>query len=130
MVVFCTKRFKVEYGRLLKSNAYRDLEVELIQSFFNRSNEEICHGITIVGNKDRKVIKKRIGGRGGFRIYFFAYIAEGKVFLSHIYPKTGPQGKTSLGKQFEALLISETADAIVTDQLFVLSAKDGKLCFQ
>ena len=130
MVIFCTTRFKTDYHKLLKSNAYRDLEEELIISFFNKSDEEICHGITIVGNKDRRVIKKRLGGRGGFRIYFFAYIVDSKVYLSHIYPKTGPQGKKSLNKQYETMLIAETADAIITGQLFVLSVKGGKLSFE
>ncbi|MCF0041220.1 hypothetical protein [Dyadobacter fanqingshengii] len=106
------------------------MEGEIIQSFFNKSDDEISHGITIVGNKNRRVVKKRLAGRGGFRIYFFAYIVDSKVYLSYVYPKTGPQGKASLSKQFETMLISETADAIIADQLFLMSVKDGKLHFK
>lgn len=129
MVIYCTARFKFEYLKLIKLNAYRHLEEEFIETFFNRTDDFVFHGVTIVGNKSRRVIKKRIGGRGGFRVYFYAYISDSKLYLSYIYPKAGPQGKVSLNKQFETLIISETADAILGDRLFVLTVSEEKVIF-
>jgi len=129
MIVFCTERFKTEYTKLIKRNSYRDLEKELINGFFNRSDEQVFAGYKITGTDSRRIIKKRLGGSGGYRVYFYAYITEKKAYLGYVYPKTGSEGKQSLNADFETMLIREIKEAILSDELYELKIENEKLIF-
>ena len=129
MRIYCTERFKSEYHQLIKNNSYKSLTEALISAFFRGTPEQIMHGVLIVGRGDKKVIKMRLSGRGGFRTYFYAYISGETVYLSYVYPKTGSLGKQSLSTAFEKVLINETADAIVNNELYVITELHGRLSF-
>jgi mRNA-degrading endonuclease RelE of RelBE toxin-antitoxin system len=129
MIIFCTESFKAEYKKLNKQNAYRILENEIIDNFFNCSDDQIFHGVKMSGPDDKMVVKKRIGGRGGFRVYFYAYIHDKIVYLYYLYPKTGPAGKVSLNSKFEAIINNEAKKAIDYNELLEMSVVDGRLNF-
>ncbi|NIJ52860.1 hypothetical protein [Dyadobacter arcticus] len=129
MNIYCTERFKSEFKKLIKYNSYKILERQVIDNFFNCSDDQIRHGTTISSSSYRSVVKKRIGGRGGFRAYFYVYVMDNKIYLSYIYPKTGSEGKISLSKAFRKLIIDETDEAIDRNDLFEISVLNGRLDF-
>ncbi|MEO6283178.1 MAG: hypothetical protein ABIN80_23885 [Dyadobacter sp.] len=129
MIIFCTERFKAEYKKLTKQNAYRDLQNELIDNFFYRSDDQISYGAKISGTNTKRLVKKRIAGRGGYRVYFYAYVLDNKVFLSYLYPKTGPVGKMAINDEFETLIMEETLEAIDSNDLFEVTVVDRRLNF-
>ncbi|ACT96723.1 hypothetical protein [Dyadobacter fermentans] len=69
MRIYCTERFKTEYHLLIKNNSYKSITESLISGFFRGTPEQIMHGVVIIGTGDNKVIKKRLAGRGGFRLF-------------------------------------------------------------
>lgn len=113
----------------MKKNPYKTLQEAFISAFFTGSAEQIMHGVLIIGTGDKKVIKKRLAGRSGFRTYFYAYISNEAIYLSFVYPKTGPLGKDSLSKEFEKILIDETADAIRNQNLLLVTEREGCISF-
>ena len=129
MWIYCTERFKSEYHQLIKNNSYKSLTEALISGFFRGTPGQIMHGVVIIGNGDKKVIKKRLAGRGGFRTYFYAYVSKETVYLSYVYPKTGSMGKQSLSAAFEKILINETAEAIESSNLHLVTESSGRLTF-
>jgi hypothetical protein len=129
MIIYCTERFETEFKKLIKQNAYRTLEEKIMESFFHCSDDQAQLGSKISGTKDKMVIKKRIAGRGGYRVYFYAYFFEQKLYLSYLYPKTGPAAKISLNSKFEALIINETVEAIEKNELLKVSIIEGRLHF-
>lgn len=70
MDVYCLEDFKTEYDRLKSKKSYRTIEQEIINYFFEKSSQELCSGVRLNHSVDAPYIKKRLGGRGGFRIYF------------------------------------------------------------
>jgi len=129
MRIYCTERFKSEYHLLIKNNSYKSLTEALISAFFRGTPDQIMHGVVIIGTGDKKVIKKRLSGSGGFRTYFYAYISGETVYLSYVYPKTGSLGKQSLSPAFEKILINETTEAIQNNNLHLITESSGRLTF-
>jgi hypothetical protein len=129
MIVYCTEHFKSEYKKLVKYNSYKNLEREIIDNFFNGSDDQIRQGITLARDSYPKVIKKRLGGRSGYRVYFYIFVSDDKIYLGYIYPKTGPEGKDSLNRKFENMIVDEIEEAIYKNQLLELTVLNGTLDF-
>ena len=126
MKIFCLKRFKEAYDDLSKKKSYRSLEKELIDYFFNKEINQLLSGTRLNNSQNEPFIKKRIDGRGGFRIYYLVLIKHKNVYLMFVHPKTGSEGSDNITEQSKALIYKEVLACIRTNELFELTLnKDG-----
>lgn len=70
-------------------------------------------------------IKKRLKGSGGFRIYYYIYVTEDRLYLLFVHPKSGSMGSSNIDDDFKADIIKRLPSAIRDKQLYKLS-KDKK----
>jgi hypothetical protein len=71
MNIYCLQDFKSQFEKLKKNKSYRDLQPEIIKTFFsNNSSEFFKNGIQLNDDPFMPFIKKRIAGRGGWRFYY------------------------------------------------------------
>jgi len=126
MKIFCLKRFKEAYDDLSKKKSYRSLEKELIDYFFNKEINQLLSGTRLNNSQNEPFIKKRIDGRGGFRIYYLVLIKNKNIYLMFVHPKTGSEGSDNITEQSKALIYKEVLACIRTNELFELTLnKDG-----
>lgn len=97
---YCTKSFKKEYEKLLKKKSYSDFKDALITfiDIENKNSSDFFEGTKLNGNinTDPLLIKKRIQGSGGYRLYYYIYLVKNKIYFINTHPKTGKRGKTNL----------------------------------
>ena len=125
MEVFCTNDFYQEYNKLSKKNSYKDIESEIIKHFFDKEAIELCNG-TLLNNRSEvnPYIKKRLKGKGGFRIYYYIYITDDKLYLLFVHPKTGSLGAPNIDDDFKAEIIKKLPSAIKEKQIYRLTKGD------
>ena len=122
MDIFCTDTFYAEFHKIYKKNSYKDIESEIIKHFFDKSAEELCNG-TLLNNKSEvnPYIKKRLKGSGGYRVYFYIYIVEGRTYLLFLHPKTGSMGSSNIDDAFKVKIIKTLSGAIKNNQIYKMS---------
>ncbi|WKK73589.2 hypothetical protein QYS49_16770 [Marivirga salinae] len=74
MDLYCLEDFKVEFDKLKSKKSYKTLEQNVIDYFFGKTSQELCSGVRLNNSSDTPYIKKRLDGRGGFRVYFLLII--------------------------------------------------------
>lgn len=118
MKIYCTPEFKKEYDNLLAKNSYADLPRVIIEYFFGKPIADLQSGSRIFNIPKAPYIKKRLNGRGGYRIDFQLIEKEdGEVILVFVYPKTGKHGQQDLSTDFRKTLLKS----------LILSRKEGTL---
>jgi hypothetical protein len=113
MDFFTTEEFIFEVTKLLKSKSHSDCEIEIINSLFTSSIDEIkniaCTRIGGDANKSpflRKRIETLNGGKsGGYRLYFWLMIQDEDVFLLFIHPKKGRKSGTNITTEKQMELV-------------------------
>ncbi len=85
MEIFCTEFFKTEFDKLKRKNSYSGIEKDIIDYFFHKTADELASGIRLNGHSEIPYIKKRLDGKGGFRVYFLLIIKNGCLYIKHIY---------------------------------------------
>ncbi len=77
-------------------------------------------------------IKKRLGGRGGFRVYFLLLIKNDSLYLMFVHPKTGVYGADNINDESKAQLYKKVLDCIEQRDLYRLSldSKNKNLVFE
>jgi hypothetical protein len=60
MSIYCLEDFKVEFEKLISKKAYKSLEKDLIDYFFNKPFQELCTGTRLNHSKEAPYIKKKI----------------------------------------------------------------------
>lgn len=121
MDCYCIEDFKVEFEKIKSKNSYRILEQEIIKYFFGKTSEELRTGVRLNNSVDAPYIKKRIGGRGGFRVYFLFIIKKESVYLLFVHPKTGSMGSDNITDESKAYLYKKVLDCIVSKDLYKLT---------
>lgn len=96
MKIFCIPEFKSEYDKLVKKKSYSSIEETLFDFFNGKNINDLRTGTNLSTYPDIPFVKKRLQGRGGFRIYYFLLIKDDNVYLSFLHPKTGPLGIQNL----------------------------------
>ena len=124
MKVFCIEDFKQGIQSLRGKKQYDGIELDIIDHFFEKSVAELKSGTRLNNNDDIPYIKKRIRGRGGFRVYYLLLIYKNCLYLLFIHPKTGPLGTTNITNEYKALILKKIYDAIKTGQELYLVTKD------
>ena len=130
MRIFCTEDFKIEFEKLISKKQYSTIQTDIVTYFFNKKIEQLLSGANLNNSTHTPYIKKRLRGRGGFRIYFLALIKDENIYLMFLHPKTGPMGATNITDKSKALLYKNVLKAIKTNQLFIVDVSGSdKLIF-
>jgi len=126
MELYCLEDFKVEFDKLKSKKSYKTIEQEIITYFFGKSTEQLCSGVRLNHSIDVPYIKKRLGGRGGFRVYFLLVIKNDSLYLMFVHPKTGSQGSDNITDESKAYLYKKILECIQSEDLYKLSLDDSK----
>jgi hypothetical protein len=125
MKIFCTAEFEKIFKRLSKKNAYRDLEKEIVEYFF-AENIDFSGGRRLGGHAENPYIKKRLGGSGGYRTYFYIIVKDNSLYLMFLHPKTGPDGSTNITDEAKTQLLRDLISDIKSKRLLCLTQHESK----
>ncbi|WP_439582002.1 hypothetical protein [Dyadobacter bucti] len=125
MKIFCTAEFEKIFKRLSKKNAYRDLEKEIVEYFF-AENIDFSGGRRLGGHAENPYIKKRLGGSGGYRTYFYIIVKDNSLYLMFLHPKTGPDGSTNITDEAKTQLLRDLISDIKSKRLLCLTKHESK----
>lgn len=106
MKIFCTAEFEKIFKKLSRKNAYRDLEREIIEYFF-AEKIDFSGGRRLGGHAENPYIKKRLGGSGGYRTYFYVVVKQDNLYLMFLHPKTGPDGSPNITDDAKTQLLKD-----------------------
>ena len=112
MELYCLEDFKVEFDRLKSKNSYKTIEKDIINYFFNKTKDKLCSGTRLNHSNEAPYIKKRIGGRGGFRFYFLLILIKNSLYLMYVHPKTGSKGAENITDDSKAYLYKKVLECI------------------
>lgn len=126
MELFCLEDFKVEFEKLKSRNSYKTIEQEIISYFFDKTLDQLHSGTRLNHSKDAPYIKKRLGGRGGFRIYFLLVIKNESLYLMFVHPKTGSQRAENITDESKAYLYKKVLECIQSEDLYKMSLDESK----
>jgi len=126
MTIYCLEEFKVQFDKLNSKKSYNNLEQEIIDYFFDKSYIDLCSGVRLNNSEDTPYIKKRLSGRGGFRVYFLLIIKKENVYLMFVHPKTGSDGSENITDESKAFLYKKVLSCIKTNDLYYLVLNDNK----
>lgn len=126
MELYCLKDFKVEFEKLKSKKSYSTIEQETINYFFEKTSEQLRSGTRLNHSDEAPYIKKRLGGRGGFRVYFLLLIKNDSLYLMFIHPKTGSRGSDNITDKSKAYLYKKVLECIQSGDLYKLSLSESK----
>jgi len=126
MNIFCTPRFRKEYLSLISNKTYRRMQECLFDYLFNKTLSDVLSGTKLNGSCPNPYIKKRLCGRGGYRLYYLVIPDKNNVFLLFIHPKTGSAGFDNISDETKSLLYKEGLDCIETNNLSTVSFDAAK----
>jgi hypothetical protein len=126
MEIFCIEEFKAEFEKLASKKAYHLLEQEIIDYFFKKSDDELCTGTRLNNSDTTPYIKKRLNGRGGFRVYFLLIKIKNCLYLMFVHPKTGSLGADNINDESKAYLYKKVLACIQSNDLFKVELTSEK----
>lgn len=107
MDILCSPDFYTEYNRLIKHKQYQDLPSIVGDYFFDKTIDQLKSGTRLNGSSPVPFIKKRLEGRGGYRVYYYLILKDDYAFLSFIHPKTGPAGSENITPETQKKLSND-----------------------
>jgi hypothetical protein len=125
MIIYCMEDFKLAFEKLKSKNAYKDIEKETIKYFFGKTVSELASGTRLNHSESAPYIKKRIGGRGGFRFYYLLIIKGESLYLMYVHPKTGVYGSDNITDESKAKLYKDVLLCIENRNLYHLSLNEN-----
>ena len=126
MRIFCLEDFKVEFEKLISKNSYKSIQRLVIDHFFDKFVDELKQGTRLNNSDETPYIKKRLGGRGGFRCYFLLILKDECLYLMYIHPKTGKYGARNLTKESINSLNKKVLESIKNSDLYELNLDEDK----
>lgn len=124
MQIFCSEDFKSQIEQYLRKNSYREIDEIVINYFFDKSFEELKSGVRLNNSDTIPFIKKRLGGSGGYRIYYL--LKDAIVYLMFIYPKTGTFGASNLEDDAKTEIYKNIFEAIQKNDLYSVGQSSDK----
>jgi hypothetical protein len=112
MEIYCLLEFKKVYEKLLKNNSYSNLTQEIISCFHQKNFSDCLTGRNLSQLAVSPYLKKDIGGRSGYRLYYLALTKNEKIYFGFIHPKTGSEGSSNTKDDYRKELIKSILDAI------------------
>lgn len=125
MKIFCTAEFEKIFKKLSRKNAYRDLEREIIDYFFVEKID-FSGGRRLGGHAENPYIKKRLGGSGGYRTYFYVIVKDNNLYLIFLHPKTGPDGSPNITDDAKTQLLKDLILDIKLGRLLSVTKHETK----
>ncbi|MES2826681.1 MAG: hypothetical protein V4687_00935 [Bacteroidota bacterium] len=113
----------------MKNNSYKDLKQLLIDEVLEESAPR-KHCAKISGTPQIPYLKKRLGGRSGYRLYCLLVEFDGKLFLAEIYPKTGSKGIATIDAKEEKRLFELLKTSIVSGDTMQVKLKNDEIVFE
>ena len=126
MNIYCIEDFKVEFEKLNSKKTYNNLEQDIINYFFDKSFIDLCSGVRLNNSEDTPYIKKRLSGRGGYRVYFLLIIKQENAYLMFVHPKTGSEGSENITDKSKAFLYKKVLSCIKANDLYHLTLNADK----
>lgn len=132
MDLFCTEDFYTTYNSLIRQKAYRGLEEEMCNYFIDKNIEDLLSGTRLNNSNTRPLIKKRISGSGGYRIYYLLQISDSIALLLFIHPKTGPDGGENITDEHYKKISKDAIEALKNKTYWAVSKVEDsyKLSFK
>jgi len=129
MKVYCLPEFKEECDKLLKNNSYLDLNKEIAKFFHGRKFEDCLTGTNLNQSADAPHIKKDIGGRGGYRLYYVALRKKEEIYFGFVHPKTGSKGSSNTQDDFRLTIPKKIYKAIEQKELLQITITEGDISY-
>jgi hypothetical protein len=126
MKIYCLEEFKEEFEKLKSKNSYKALEQEVIDYFFEKTAEELCSGVRLNHSIEVPYIKKRLGGRGGFRVYYLLVIKNESLYFMFVHPKSGSAGAENITDESKAFLYKKVLECIESNDLYRMDLDESK----
>ena len=126
MQIFCINEFKVEFEKLNSKKQYSSLGKEIIDYFFKKNSNELLSGTRLNNSNDIPYIKKRLRGKGGFRLYFLVIVKNEDLYLMFVHPKTGPFGASNITDESKTFLYKQVLAAIKNQNLYILELDENR----
>lgn len=130
MTILCLEDFRAAFEKLKKKNSYSSIETDIIEYFFNKDIQQLISGTRLNNSDTTPYIKKRLKGRGGFRVYFLLIVKDENLYLMYLHPKTGTLGYENITDESKALLYKKVLECIKTKNLFIATVENNKLTFK
>ncbi len=131
-MLYCIEDFYDEYEKLRKNNSYKEIKQQVIENFLDKDMEALKSDTRLNNSDDFPYIKKRIGGRGGFRVYYLVVVRDSNVYLMFVHPKTGKFGSSNITDEAKKLLFKKVIACIEQDDVFevTLCRETDELIFE
>ena len=120
MSLYCLEDFKIEFEKLKSKNSYKTIEQEAIRYSFGKSTQELLAGTRLNYSNETLHLKKRLGGRGGFRFYFFLILKNNSHYLMFVHAKSGALGGENITDESKAFLYKKVLQCIET-KIYIVS---------
>lgn len=130
MKIYCLPDFKEKFDNLSKKKPYKTLEDDLMAYFFEKDIEHLKSGVRLNFSEKEPYIKKRLEGRGGYRVYYLLITKLEAVYLMFVHPKTGPDGADNITDESKAKIYKDVLECIRTNNLFELTLNEIKTKIQ
>jgi hypothetical protein len=78
------------------------------------------------GHAENPYIKKRLGGSGGYRTYFYVVVKENNLYLMFLHPKTGPDGSPNITDDAKTQLLKDLISDIRSGRLLSVTKHESK----
>lgn len=132
MKIYCLEDFKFAFEKLKSKNSYKSIEQDTINYFFNKSSSDLSPGTRLNNSDLTPYIKKRLGGRGGFRFYYLLLIKDDRIYLMYVHPKTGVYGAENITDESKAMLYKKLLTSIENKNLYqlFLNSTEKNIIFQ
>jgi hypothetical protein len=129
MTIFALEEFKVEFDKLRKKNSYSTIEQDIVSYFFGDNTSQLSSGVRLNNSHTAPYIKKRLNGRGGFRVYFLLIIKDENIYLIFVHPKSGSLGYDNVSDKSKVWLYKKALKDIETENLYLVTVNDNELIF-
>lgn len=118
MDIYCLSAFKEQHENLSGKKHYHDLGRVIFDYFHGKSIRDLLSGTRLNNSDDFPYIKKRLKGRGGYRLYFLLLLKDDTAYLMFVHPKTGPDGADNITKESKARLYKKALAEIPSGELY------------
>lgn len=132
MNLFCIEDFKIEFEKLKSKKSYKTLETDIHNYFYKKTIDQLKSGTLLNANNEKPFLKKRLKGKGGFRIYYYLFIHKENIYLAFVHPKTGKFGSENIEEKYKAEIQKKVIQSIKENSAYLvkLGDNDTKISFQ
>ena len=121
MEIKCTPVFFQNLRKIERKPSHKKIESLISDHFFNKEFSDLLSGMRIHDIPRKPFIKKRLGGKGGYRIYYVADENEEIIYLLYLHPKTGAFSQSNITAEQKVNCLKELVYSKKKKELLSLS---------